>query len=42
MRMPVEQLGAIDAQRLGALVGHLTHEEMWSIDEALVAFLGLA
>lgn len=41
-RVLVEQLGAVDAQRLGDLVGHLTHEEMWGIDEALVTVLGLA
>lgn len=40
-RVLVEQLGAVDAQRLGELAGHLTHEEIWSIDEALVAILGL-
>jgi hypothetical protein len=37
----VEQLGAVDAQRLGELAGHLTQEEIWGIDEALVAILGL-
>ncbi len=41
-RVLVEQLGAVDAQRLGDLVGHLTHEEMWGIDEALVTVFGLA
>jgi mRNA interferase MazF len=40
-RVLVEQLGAVDAQRLGELAGHLTHEEIWGIDEALVAILGL-
>jgi mRNA interferase MazF len=40
-RVLVEQLGAVDAQRLGELSGHLTHEEIWSIDEALAAILGL-
>jgi len=40
-RILVEQLGAVDATRLGDLVGHLTHEEMWGIDEALVTVLGL-
>jgi mRNA interferase MazF len=40
-RILVEQLGAVDAQRLGELAGHLTHEEIWGIDEALVAILGL-
>lgn len=40
-RVLVEQLGAVDAQRLGRRVGHLAAEEMWSIDEALVVLLGL-
>jgi mRNA interferase MazF len=40
-RVLVEQLGAVDAQRLGELAGHLTHEEIWGIDEALLAILGL-
>ena len=40
-RVLVEQLGAVDAQRLGRRVGRLTAEEMWSIDEALVVVLGL-
>ena len=38
----VEQLGAVDAQRLGDLAGHLTHEEMWGVDDALLAVLGLS
>ena len=37
----VEQLGAVDATRLGNLVGHVTPEEMWGIDEALLTVLGL-
>lgn len=40
-RVLVEQIGAIDAQRLGELAGHLSREEMWGIDEALVAVLDL-
>lgn len=40
-RVLVEQIGAVDARRLGDLVGHLTHEELWGVDEALVAVLGL-
>ena len=40
-RVLVEQLGAVDAQRLGELTGDLTHEEIPGIDEALVAILGL-
>lgn len=38
----VEQVGAVDASRLGKLVGHLTPEEAWGIDDALTAVLGLA
>ena len=40
-RVLVEQIGAVDVQRLGRRVGELTAEEMWSIDEALVVVLGL-
>lgn len=40
-RVLVEQLGAVDVQRLGRRVGRLTVSEMWSVDEALVAVLGL-
>jgi mRNA interferase MazF len=40
-RVLVEQIGAIDAQRLGDLVGHATPEELWGIDEALATVLGL-
>ena len=40
-RVLVEQLGAVDVARLGELVGHLTHDETWGVDEALVAVLGL-
>ena len=40
-RVLVEQLGAVDAQRLGRRVGRLTPEEMWSVDDALVVVLGL-
>jgi mRNA-degrading endonuclease toxin of MazEF toxin-antitoxin module len=34
-------LGAVDATRLGNLVGHVSREEMWGIDEALLTVLGL-
>lgn len=37
----IEQLGAVDATRLGDLVGHATAEELWGIDEALLTVLGL-
>jgi mRNA interferase MazF len=40
-RVLVEQIGAVDARRLGAPAGHLTPEEMWGVDEALLAILGL-
>jgi mRNA interferase MazF len=32
----VEQVGAVDAGRLGDLVGRVTPEEQWGIDEALL------
>ena len=37
----VEQVGAVDVARLGNLVGHVTPEQQWGIDEALVTVLGL-
>jgi mRNA interferase MazF len=37
----VEQIGAVDAQRLGELAGHLSREELWGVDEALLTVLGL-
>jgi mRNA interferase MazF len=40
-RVLVEQIGAVDAERLGNLVGHLSPEEMWSVDDALLTVLGL-
>ena len=40
-RVLVEQIGAVDAQRLGDLIGPVTPEEMWGIDEALATVLGL-
>jgi len=40
-RVLVEQIGAVDSRRLGDLAGHLTREELWGIDEALAAVLGL-
>jgi mRNA interferase MazF len=40
-RVLVEQIGAVDSQRLGDLMGHVTPEEMWGIDEALGTVLGL-
>lgn len=40
-RVLVEQVGAIDVQRLGDLAGHVSREELWGIDDALVTVLGL-
>lgn len=40
-RVLVEQARAIDAGRLGDLVGHVTPEQQWGIDEALITVLGL-
>ena len=40
-RILVEQLGAVDARRLGQLAGHLSAEELWGVDEALSMVLGL-
>ena len=41
-RILFEQMGAADAQSLGELAGHLTNEEMWGVDDALEAVLGLS
>jgi mRNA interferase MazF len=41
-RILVEQIGAVNAERLGELTGHLTHEQMWGVDDALLAVLGLS
>jgi mRNA interferase MazF len=40
-RVLVEQLGAVDVQRLGTRVGHLASDEMWAVDDALRTVLGL-
>ena len=40
-RVLVEQVGAVDAQRLGHLAGHLSREELWGVDDALMTVLGL-
>ena len=40
-RVLPEQVGAVDATRLGDLVDHVTGEEMWGIDESLLTVLGL-
>ncbi len=36
-----EQVGAVDASRLGEFAGHLSPEELWGVDEALLTVLGL-
>ncbi len=41
-RVLVEQIGAVDVRRLGKLSGHLSPEELWGVDEALMTVLGLA
>jgi mRNA interferase MazF len=38
----VEQLGAVDITRLGDLAGHLTPEEQWGVDAAILTVLGLS
>ena len=40
-RVLVEQINAVDAQRLGDFLCHVAPEEMWGIDEALATLLGL-
>jgi len=40
-RILVEQVGAVDAGRLGDLVGRVTPEQQWGVDEALITVLGL-
>lgn len=40
-RVLVEQVGAVDAGRLGDLVGRVSPDQQWGIDEALTTVLGL-
>jgi mRNA interferase MazF len=40
-RVLVEQVGAVDTTRLGDLVGRVSPEQQWGIDEALLTVLGL-
>jgi mRNA interferase MazF len=40
-RVLVEQLGAVDVQRLGKRIGHVTVQEIWALDDALATVLGL-
>lgn len=41
IRVLVEQVGAVDAGRLGDMVGRVSPEQQWGIDEALATVLGL-
>lgn len=41
-RVLVEQVGAVDAQRLAKRIGQLTADELWAVDDALMTVLGLA
>lgn len=40
-RVLVEQVGAVDAGRLGDMVGRVSPDQQWGIDEALLTVLGL-
>ena len=40
-RVLVQQIGAVDARWLGERCGHLSPEELWAVDEALMTVLGL-
>ena len=40
-RVLVEQLGAVDVQRLGRRIGRLDNQETWAVDDALMTVLGL-
>lgn len=40
-RVLVEQMGAVDINRLGDLAGHLSSEEQWGVDAAILTVLGL-
>ncbi|TML90453.1 MAG: type II toxin-antitoxin system PemK/MazF family toxin [Actinobacteria bacterium] len=40
-RVMCEMVGAVDARSLGEQVGHLTFDELRSVDDALVLVLGL-
>ena len=40
-RVLVEQIGAVDQQRLGELSGPLSREELWGVCEAQTTVLGL-
>lgn len=38
----VEQMGAVDVNRLGDMTGHLSSEEQWGVDAAILTVLGLS
>jgi mRNA interferase MazF len=40
-RVLAEQVGAVDSGRLGDIVGRVTPEQQWGIDDALMTVLGL-
>ena len=40
-RVLVEQVGAVDVNRLGKSIGHASPKEIWGIDEGLLTVLGL-
>ena len=40
-RVLVEQLGAVDVQRLGRKVAQLSADDLWAVDDALATVLGL-
>lgn len=40
-RVLVEQVGAVDANRLGGEVGRVEVDAMWTLDESLATVLGL-
>jgi mRNA interferase MazF len=37
----VEQMGAVDVNRLGDIAGHLSSQEQWGVDAAILTVLGL-
>ena len=40
-RVLVEQIGAVDVQRLGESMGQLAVDELWSVEDVLFTVLGL-
>lgn len=40
-RVLVEQMGAVDPNRLGDIAGRLSSEEQWGVDTAILTVLGL-